>query len=430
MDAIAGQVAAELLERSHLLAPDSITEALAEAALPLGISGVRIFLADLQQQCLRTLPADTGQGVSSLDIDSTIAGRAYRSTRIQVEADGDGIGGHRIWIPLPDGADRLGVLELIAGDTSEGTLARCRMLASLAGLIVAAKSSYSDTYARARRSGEMAPQAELARASIPPRTFATSQVAVSAAFGPTYELGGDAFDYSLLADRLHVSVFDATGHDLAAGLLASVAMASCRSSRRAGGTLPDIAVCADRTVAQLDEDRFVTALLCDLDIAAGRFAWISCGHPPPLLIRGHEVVKELTGSPQLPLGLAGLGQLGIAGDGGWPGEPWGDVAAQVCTEQLESGDQVLLYTDGVTEARAADGSRFGVEGVSDFIVRDAHAGTPPAEMLRRLNRAIVEYQDGQPADDSTVVLLEWVPGPRDRRGVHPPSRLPWGGAPR
>lgn len=48
MDAIAGQVAAELLERSHLLAPDSITEALAEAALPLGISGVRIFLADLQ----------------------------------------------------------------------------------------------------------------------------------------------------------------------------------------------------------------------------------------------------------------------------------------------------------------------------------------------------------------------------------------------
>lgn len=207
--------------------------------------------------------------MSSLDIDSTIAGRACRSTRIQVEADGDDSHGHRIWTPLPDGADRLGVLELIAGDTSEGTLARCRMLASLAGLIVAAKSSYSDTYARARRSGEMAPLAELARASIPPRTFATSQVAVSAvwlvavsaAFGPTYELGGDAFDYSLLADRLHVSVFDAGGHDLAVGLLASVAMASCRSSRRAGGTLPDIAVCADRTIAQLDEDRFVTALL-------------------------------------------------------------------------------------------------------------------------------------------------------------------------
>jgi len=257
----------------------------------------------------------------------------------------------------------------------------------------------------------MAPQAELARASIPPRAFATSQVAVSAAFGPTYELGGDAFDYSLLADRLHVSVFDAVGHDLAAGLLASVAMACCRSIRRAGGGLAEMVACADQSIAQLAEDRFVTALLCDLDLAAGRFAWISFGHPPPLLIRGHRVIKELSGSPQLPIGLADLGRA----DGGYPGGPYGDLAALGCTDQLEPGDQVLLYTDGMTEARAADGRRFGVEGISDFIARDGDSGLPPAEMLRRLNRVIIDYQNGQPADDATLVLVEWMPGYRTSR---------------
>jgi hypothetical protein len=100
-----------------------------------------------------------------------------------------------------------------------------------------------------------------------------------------------------------------------------------------------------------------------------------------------------------------------------PGEPYGNLASFVCTEQLETGDKVLLYTDGVTEARAADGSRFGVEGLSDFVVHHANPGAPPPEMLRRLNRTIVEYQHGQPADDATVVLLEWAP---EHRGITSP----------
>src|SRR5258708_1131825 len=67
MDAIVGRAVAGLLERSHLLAPDSVTEALAQAALPLGISGVRIFLADLQEQSLRVLPGHASQGQVILD---------------------------------------------------------------------------------------------------------------------------------------------------------------------------------------------------------------------------------------------------------------------------------------------------------------------------------------------------------------------------
>ena len=85
--------------------------------------------------------------------------------------------------------------------------------------------------------------------------------------GAAYKAGGDAFDYSLLGDHLHVSIFDALGHDLAAGLMASVGIASCRSTRRAGGSLAAITARADHAIAtQFGESRFVTALLCDLDL--------------------------------------------------------------------------------------------------------------------------------------------------------------------
>jgi serine phosphatase RsbU (regulator of sigma subunit) len=81
----------------------------------------------------------------------------------------------------------------------------------------------------------------------------------------------------------------------------------------------------------------------------------------------------------------------------------------VCTEKLEPGDRLLLYTDGVTEGRAADGTPFGLERLADFIIRYSSVGLPAPETMRRLNHAIVEYQDGRLRDDATAVLIEWQP---------------------
>ena len=213
---------------------------------------------------------------------------------------------YQVWIPLVDGTERLGVLRLTVADASEAMLESYRAIASLAGLMIVAKATYSDAYAQIQRGREMALQAELVWAFLPPRTFATEQVLLSASLEPAYEVGGDAFDYSLLGDHLHVSIFDALGHDLAAGLLASVGIASCRSTRRAGGSLADVAARADDAIAGFfGDDRFVTALLCDLDVVTGLFGWIPCGHPPPLLIRS-RAVKELARAARPPLGLGDL----------------------------------------------------------------------------------------------------------------------------
>jgi hypothetical protein len=396
---------ADLLQQSHLLRPDAIEEAFAAAVRPLGITEVRIYLADLQQRQLEPLP--DGRDTESLAIDSTLAGYAFRTATIQHVPAGDV--GYRVWVPLVDGTERLGLLSLLASDVGEAMLDRYRAFASLAGLMIVAKSGYSDTYARVRRSGKMAVQAELIWGFLVPRTFATDRVLVAATLEPAYEAGGDAFDYSVRGDHLHVSIFDALGHDLAAGLLASVGVASCRSTRRAGGTLPDVVRRADHAIAgQFADIRFVTALLCDLDLSTGLFSWIPCGHPPPLLIRGNKVIKELARRPVPPLGLGSIDTHDEAE------HPDAGAPAPVYTERLEPGDRVLLYTDGVTEGRSADGTPFGLGRLSDFIIRHSNDGISAPETMRRLNHAISEYQRGRLQDDATIVLVEWLPDHPER----------------
>ena len=413
LDAVTGRVTAALLSRSHVLAPAEVAEALAQLARPLGVSAARVYLADLQQRQLALLQVDQGQGADTLPIDSTLGGRAYQTLTIQLAPvrGTDSAGeSYQVWIPLLDGTERLGVLSLTVADVSEAMLASYRTLASLAGIMISSKAAYSDSYAQIKRGREMALQAELVWAFLAPRTFATDRVLVATSLEPAYEIGGDAFDYSLLGDHLHVSIFDALGHDLSAGLLASVGMASCRSTRRAGGSLADVAARADDVIAGFfGGDRFVTALLCDLNLVTGLFTWIPCGHPPPLLIRGNRTVRELARTARPPLGLAGLHTRRNSGSSGTA------FSAPVCAEKLEPGDRLLLYTDGVTEGRAHDGTPFGLRRLADFTVRHSSTSLPAPETMRRLNHAILSYQHGRLSDDATAVLIEWQP---DQPGRH------------
>ena len=407
LDAAAGRAAVDLVRRSHVLPPGDIARTLAQAAAPLGVTGACVHMADLQQRYLWAVPGGIDQDQEPLDIGSTAAGQAFRTTQAQVvPAPG---GKHRVWLPMLDGTERIGVLELLCTDAGGAMLPRLTMLASLTGMVVAGKSACSDTYARAKRSHEMALQGELVWAFLAPRTFATERVLVAASIEPAYEVGGDAFDYSLAGDLLHVSLFDAAGHDLAAGLVASVAMASCRSTRRAGGSLAEAATNADQAIAShFSTDRFATALLCDLDLSSGLFRWIPCGHPPPLLIRGSSEVTELYARPRLPLGLSGIDRIararrqrGVPPPGGPP---------PVYSEQLRPGDRLLLYTDGMTEGRSADGAPFGIRRLTEFVIGQGSAGTPAPEALRLLNNQVLEHQRGRLSDDATVVVVEWLPG--------------------
>jgi hypothetical protein len=376
-----------LLEASHELAPDELVAAAARAGHALDAEDVAIYLVDYEQTLL--VPVPDGTDRAPLEIDTTLAGRAFAAIAVQ-EADLES--GRRLWLPLLDGAERLGVLGLTLPSVDETLRVRCGWLATLVAELVVSKTQYTDTYATLRRRQPMRLPAELQWQLLPPLTFVTPQVVIAGLLEPAYEVAGDAFDYALNGDTAHLAVIDPVGHDLTASVLAAVSVGSYRHSRRAGLDLEATHAAMDQAIAaQFGGERFVTGQLAQLDCVTGRLQWVNAGHPLPLLVRQAKVVGTLACQPVPPLGL-GFGQ------------------AEIATAALEPADRVLFYTDGVVEGHNLSGEPFGEARLADLVVRETLAGQPAAETMRRLGHAILAHQGTKPRDDATMVFLEW-PGP-------------------
>lgn len=413
-DADFGRLLARLLADAHRCGPDDLPALLRGAAHAMGLHDAVIYLADVQQAQLTPLHAGPAPGGSAdagapaqerLAVDGTLAGWAYRTESLRLASSGDLV----VWLPLVDGVERMGVLRVSAPSLDTSTLEQCRTLAALTGQFLSSKVPTSDAVLRAVRTRPMTLQAELGWAFLPPRTIGTASATSSAVLEPAYAIGGDSFDHTLTATTLHMAVIDAMGHDLASGLCAAVAMAGCRAARRAGGGLGEITTAVDDALNTWLPDRLLTAVFADLDLRTGALAWVNCGHPAPLLIRSHRVVPAALRRPsQLPLGL-----------GHRAPRPPGTVHHA----QLEPGDRILVYTDGVTEARSDTGEQFGEERLVDTVVRATAAGEPAPEALRRLVRTILDHHRGRLTDDATILLAEWHP-----RGAAPPPQP--AGAPR
>ena len=131
----------------------------------------------------------------------------------------------------------------------------------------------------------------------------------------------------------------------------------------------------------------MTGQLATLDLTTGTLAVAGGGHPWPLLLRGTAVVGELAGEPCTPMGL---------------GRP-----PVVSETQLEPGDRVVFYTDGVVEARSPAGEEFGLARLGDLLGRAAAAQEIPAETMRRLTHSVLAHEAGQLRDDATLLLVGW-----------------------
>jgi len=87
-----------------------------------------------------------------------------------------------------------------------------------------------------------------------------------------------------------------------------------------------------------------------------------------------------------------------------------DAKPEVCQTRLEHGDRLLLYTDGITEARSPSGEFFGEQRLADHIISALAAGDPAPETVRRLMRSVLTHQADQLQDDASIVVLEWLTG--------------------
>ncbi|WP_433719385.1 PP2C family protein-serine/threonine phosphatase [Actinoplanes sp. CA-051413] len=381
----------QLLDRSHLWTPEDVPSSLDAVVAPLGLRA-RIWLVDHEQVALRALVGPGAEAPDPVSVDGSLPGRAFARVESTPALGGrDGV--RRWWVPMVDATDRLGVIEFVVtedADAEDRELVRhCELLAGLVGHLIASVTTRGDHIDRVRRTRPMSTASELLGSILPPLTSSTDRVAVSAILQPCYEVGGDGFDYALTGTTAQLVILDAVGRGLRAGLACAVALAAIRTTRNAGGRLDEQARAADAALEeQFPDTRFATAVLAELDLHTGRLRFVNAGHPPPLLLRGGKLVRELKAPGRMPLGIA-------------------DPSAEVAEHFLEPDDRLLLYTDGVTEARTAAGDRFGVGRLVDLAEQHERAGLPAPETLRRLAHAVVDHQSGPPADDATLMLVQW-----------------------
>jgi hypothetical protein len=382
----------QLVRQSHHARPEDLPEMAMRAAPMVDATAMIMYLVDHHQRELLPLLGGSAPHRDGFAVDGTLGGRAFTMSATCVsDAEPDG---PRLWVPLLDGAERMGVLEVVF-DTAPGDDAAddCVTVAALLAELVITRGSYSDTIERVRRREPMRLAAEMLRAQLPPLSFATGHLTISGVLEPSYDVGGDAFDYAVNDDTAHLALFDATGHGSAGGMrsvvLASIALGAYRNARRAGLDLVATYHHIDDAVRAYDRAGMITAVLAELSQRTGRLRIISAGHPGGVVLRHGKAVRMLPTPTALPVSLGDMRPPGVV------------------EEALEPGDHLLLYTDGIVEARAADGTQFGVDRLIAFTARALADRVPGPETVRRLVHAILDHQDDRLQDDATVLLAEW-----------------------
>lgn len=304
----------------------------------------------------------------------------------------------RVWLPMLDGTERLGLLAVtVSADTwSHDPVLRSRLsrFAAVAAELVMTKTMYGDTLVRLRRTSEMSLAAEMQWSLLPPLTFASTSLTIAGGLEPAYEVAGDTIVDAVDRSFARLAIFDGMGHGLRSAQLTSLTVAAYRNARRGGKDLVDTVAFIDDAVTTSYPDAFITGQIVELELATGLVQWVNVGHPDPLLIRHGRLVKALHSPPRPPFGLGALSRSG---------------SVQIDREQLEPNDLLVLYSDGVTEARSPQGEFFGTDRLVDLLVRNIAAALPAPETTRRVIRALLDHQADDLADDASLLIVQYRP---------------------
>ncbi len=208
------------------------------------------------------------------------------------------------------------------------------------------------------------------------------------------QVGGDLYEVARTPYGIRVIVGDVRGKGLSAVEVAADILGVFREAAHDVYTLAEVARRLDASLArrQATNEEFVTAVLVEIDPVVNRLTLYNCGHPAPILLvpaRGAdwsppEVKVAVVPAPAPPLGLMSLGDCSGAG----------------LTLPFNTGDEMLLYTDGITEARDADRRFYPLAERLAVLVQE---GTGQA-LLERLREDVLRHR-GAPLDDDAALLL-------------------------
>lgn len=258
----------------------------------------------------------------------------------------------------------------------------------------ALKESIAEANARIDR--ELA-TARAIQGSALPQTFPPfpeiSDFDIYASMNPAREVGGDFYDFFLIDEhRLGFLIADVSGKGIPAALFMMTAKTDIENYMSTGGDLAQAISTVNHHLCEGNEaEMFVTAFLAVLDYTTGELTYVNAGHNPPLLRHNGqwEWVRDKSG-----LFLGGM-------DG---------IQYKSFTRTLAFGDQLLLYTDGVTEAWSAADEIYGEDRLQEVLQQNANFH--PTALVRKMENNLARFAEGRDqADDITMLALEYGEAP-------------------
>ncbi len=205
---------------------------------------------------------------------------------------------------------------------------------------------------------------------------------------PCYEIGGDYYDFIEREDgRLIIALGDVSGKGTAAALLMSSLHAAVHAQASSHDSLVETISAVNRYLADnIPPNRFVTLFYAELDPASGALSFLNAGHNPPLIVHAAGTVEQLA-SGGLPLGIKR------------------DAEYREGRTQLQMGDVLVIYSDGVTEAASPSGEEFGPTRLYEVVSRNIDASA--AGVRDRIESALTKFSQGtEAADDITLVIVK------------------------
>jgi serine phosphatase RsbU (regulator of sigma subunit)/CHASE2 domain-containing sensor protein len=249
----------------------------------------------------------------------------------------------------------------------------------------------------ARVAGEMAAAQRIQRGSLPRVDLLKTdpRADLHAVLAPAREVGGDLYDFFRLDERrLFVLVGDVSGKGLPASIFMAVSKALCKATmlRERGADLGDIMVSANADLSRDNaEALFVTAFAAVLDLDSGELTYCNAGHDNPFVLRaGRQLLRRIEDGDGPPL---------CALDG---------FAYRSARLQLEPGDTLCIYTDGVTEAQDGSGALYGIERLNAVLASLQDRRASARDLVQALQQDVDAFVGPAPAaDDLTILALRW-----------------------
>ena len=292
----------------------------------------------------------------------------------------------------------LGIIQLDTSDRrqfNEDDLDVLAAVASQAAISIQNASMLESLLERERLNRDLKIAEQVQKRFLPQGVPSVPGYEFFAHYQPTYQVGGDYYDFVPLApDRVAVALGDVSGKGVAAALMMAKFSGDTRSCILTENTPAPTATRLNSLLCAAGiEDKFITLGLCVLDAATRKLTLTSAGHTPVIIRRAdgraEEVGQEVSGVP-----------LGIMEDSVY----------QQAEIQLEQGDVVVIYSDGVTDARSPGDELYDSQSNHRLIKRVAQASGGPVAVGRAILQDIREFSAGHAqADDITLVCLGPTP---------------------